>query len=240
LNDDDRLDTALRVAIREEAYRSPVTLQADTVRERIARGAGRTSRAVAWLAGAAAAVVICAVVTLGLPNLPGFGPDARPPSARSGTAYPCPMSSETRHGSWWVEVGGPAAFFNIEPGTRRPTLEDETWLLIVRFDPDARPGQSLGVRARRLDSDDGVGFGGSYNSPVDPTNLFHLDEPAPALPGGWYLFEQRVRDPGCWRLEALIDGVVVGSAVVQVSLDDGRPREVPPGASPGAPGPLSP
>jgi len=41
-------------------------------------------------------------------------------------------------------------------------------------------------------------------------------------------------------LEALIDGVVVGSAVVQVSLDDGRPREVPPGASPGAPGPLSP
>lgn len=51
---------------------------------------------------------------------------------------------------------------------------------------------------------------------MDPANIYRYDDPAPRLTGGWYLFEQRLPVPGCWRLSAAIDGRVVGTAVIEV------------------------
>jgi hypothetical protein len=51
---------------------------------------------------------------------------------------------------------------------------------------------------------------------MEPSNIYHLDSPAPNLPGGWYFFEQPLPTAGCWRLAAEIAGRVVGTATVEV------------------------
>jgi hypothetical protein len=120
-------------------------------------------------------------------------------------------------------MGGPNAFFNIEPGTRQST-EDGTWLLFARFDPDAGPTEGVSIEARRLGSDERSE--GRLNSRVEPTSIHRFDEPAPSLPGGWYLFELDVASPGCWLITGSVGDHVVGSATVQVGR--GLPGPTPP------------
>ena len=207
----DELELDLRVALREEAYRPPVLLTGQTLQTRLEADAGRQSRR-PWhvvLAGTAAFAILVAVIS--------FTPLGGHPTPSA----PCAESPATRHGSWWFEMGGPHAFFNIEPGTRRSTTEG-TWLLAVRFDPDADVG-SLSISADELLSGEHVE--GRLNSPIDPENLFHFNEPAPSLPGGWYLFELDIASPGCWELTGLVDGRVAGSAVVSVGRGEADPTD---------------
>jgi hypothetical protein len=119
-------------------------------------------------------------------------------------------------------MGGPSAFFNIEPGTRL-SIEDGTWLLFTRFDPDAGPSEEVSIEARRLGSDERIV--GRLNSSVEPGSIHRFDEPAPTLPGGWYLFELGIASPGCWLITGSVDGQVAGSA----SVDVGRGRPGPTG-----------
>jgi hypothetical protein len=131
-------------------------------------------------------------------------------------------------------MGGPNAFFNIEPGTRTATDMGATWLLHVRFDPDAGPGQLVSIAADLEAA--GRHVDGRLNSPADPTNIFHVASPAPLLPGGWYLFELDIDAPGCWALSARIGGHVVGTATVLVAPEPPAPSD--PAAS--APAPTGP
>jgi len=207
MNDDDA-DLELRRALRAEAYRPPMTLRLDSLLGRLAARTERrrtTSRRIAWIAAAISVIAVIAVTSvLQLPRSPGAGQVE--PTDR------CEVSTVIRHGSWWKEIGGPDAFFNAEPDAFH--ADPNSWLIIARFDPDALPGQDVQMWADRLGSADHVD--GSYNSRMNPTNIYRGSSPAPQLPGGWYLFEQRLPIPGCWRLSAAIDGRVVGTAVLSV------------------------
>ena len=206
----DELDPRLVQAIREDAYRVPVTVTASELRRRLKAGR-REGAAWGWLGAVAAAAAIAVVAVSAWSSSP------RPPlSGATPTAgVPCAESPATIHGGWWVEVGGPNAFFNIEPGTRTATDQSATWLLHVRFDPDAGPGELVSIAADLGAA--GQHIDGRLNSPADPTNIFHFASPAPSLPGGWYLFELDIGEPGCWQLSARIDDGVVGSAAVLVA-----------------------
>ncbi len=207
MNDDD-VEVELRRAIRAEAYRPPMILRPESLRARLAAETA-SRRSSTWRAALVAALVgaVAVVVAVSVSQLPRT-PSVGQPSPTDG----CEVSTVVRHGSWWKEIGGPNAFFNTEPDAFH--AEPNNWLLITRFQPDASPGQDIQVWADRLGPGDHVP--GSYNSAMDPTNIFHGSEPAPRLPGGWYLFEQRFPVPGCWRLSAAIDGRVVGTATVSV------------------------
>ncbi len=122
------------------------------------------------------------------------------------------MSTPTKHGSWWIEIGGPGAFFNVEPGT---LYAGPPWLIITRFDPDAAGGQVVAVWIERIGSDERID--GTLNSRMNPSNIYRFSERAPALSGGWYLFEQPFPSPGCWRISGAINGQVVGSAVIDIT-----------------------
>jgi hypothetical protein len=87
-------------------------------------------------------------------------------------------------------------------------------LVWARFEPDAPASGRVHIWADRFGSADHVE--GALNSRAEPQNIARGSEPAPELPGGWYLFEQRLPVPGCWRLSGAIDGRVVGSAVIRV------------------------
>jgi hypothetical protein len=231
------LDPELRRLLRAEAYRVPVRL----TRADLDRGVQRSGRLGRWprWAGLASGVAVAALVAI-----IGFSAlsTGRPPSGAS--ASPDATCDEaapaTVHGSWWSEVGGPHAFFNVEPGTRRATNPGETWLLHVRFDPDAAESL-LGLSAVELAT--GRRIEGTLNGRADPASIYRFDQPAPPLPGGWYLFQQDVPTAGCWRLEASIGDDIVGSAVVVVAeatrpeqwFCDGRVETSPsngPGAAP--------
>ena len=212
----DMSDLELRGAIRDEAYRLPVRLSAATVAARLeAEDAARRSRR-SWFAvdvPVAGLALVLSIVAFGLISTPQGGPNQTP-----GPRDVCDESPATLHGSWWVEMGGPNAFFNIEPGTRL-SGEDSSWLLITRFDPDAGPSEEVSIVAQRLGSDERIE--GRLNSPVEPSGIYRLDEPAPSLPGGWYLFELEIASPGCWLITGSVGGRVAGSATVQVGR--GRP-----------------
>lgn len=149
------------------------------------------------------------------PSVPGPSPSGKGSGA-------CDVSPATVHGTWWREVGGPNAFFNWEAGLRPA---GNSWLLIVRFDPDALATQELSVWADHLGS--GERAPATFNSPMDPSNVYHLDSPAPDLPGGWYLLEQPLPNSGCWRLMAAIDDKVVGTAIVEVDQPASFPSASP-------------
>lgn len=210
----------MRQAIRDEAYRLPVRLTAATLEARLEAGVGGRPPSRFWLAvgvPTAGLALVLSVVGFGLISTPQGAPDLT--AAPTGA---CDESPATRHGSWWVEMGGPNAFFNIEPGTRQSS-EDGTWLLFTRFDPDPGPN-GVSIEGQRLGSDERVV--GRLNSRVEPSGIFRFDEPAPALPGGWHLFELDVASPGCWLITGSVGGQMVGSATVQVGR--GLPGPTPP------------
>lgn len=160
-----------------------------------------------WAAGAGVLGLV-AIAALMIRTLPSLAPGA------GDTPAPCVTSAPTQHGSWWIEIGGPGVFFNVEPGTLYAGRDP--WLIITRFDPDAGPKQQVAVHAERVASDDRVD--GVLNSRMDPGNIYRFSEPAPRLPGGWYLFEQRFPSVGCWRISGAINGQVVGSALIEIQL----------------------
>lgn len=212
MNDED-IDLDLRRAIRAEAYRPPMILRPDSLQARLtADTASRRTRTwrTAWTAALIGVVAVVAIVLSQLPWSTGVG--------QVGPTETCEVSPVVSHGSWWKEIGGPNAFFNADPDDFY--AEPNNWLIITRFDPDASRGQLVQMWADRLGPGDHVP--GSYNSPMDPTNIYHGSDPAPQLPGGWYLFEQRLPVPGCWRLTAAIDGRVVGTATLRVRAATSR------------------
>ncbi len=213
----DASDLELRRAIREEAYRAPMRLTPVALRVRMEAADARARARRPWLAAlvpVAALALVLSVVAFPLLSTDPSG------SARTSPApsVECAESPATRHGSWWVEMGGPNAFFNIEPGTRQ-SIGDGVWLLFTRFDPDATRGEDVSIEAQNLDS--GERLDGWLNSRMEPSNIYRFDEPAPSLPGGWYMFELAIASPGCWLITGSIDGRVVGSATVDVG--QGRP-----------------
>lgn len=211
----DELDPRLVQAIREDAYRLPVTVTAGELRRRL-EDDRRQRTGWGWLGAIAAAAVIAVVV------VSAWSPSPRPPmsGATPSPEVQCVESPATTHG-WWVEVGGPNAFFNIEPGTWTATDTVATWLLHVRFDPDAGPGELISIAAD-LEAE-GRHVDGQLNSPADPTNIFHFASPAPSLPGGWYLFQLDIHAPGCWALSARVGDRVVGTATVLVAPESPAP-----------------
>lgn len=216
----DELSPDLLQALRAEAYRVPVHLTASVLSDRIdadQRARRRQNRLLGAIA-AAVGILVVAVSSITLPR-PLTGLTGASPSPA------CAESPATRHGSWWWELGGPNAFFNVEPGTRLAAPANGTWLLHVRFDPDAAAGQSVSIAADLAATGEHVD--GYLNGPADPGRIFHFASPAPSLPGGWYLFEIDVDAPGCWSLSARIDNRVVGSAVVDVGPAPPQPSDLP-------------
>jgi hypothetical protein len=208
-------DLQLREAIREEAYRAPVHLTFAVLRDRVDGDAARRRARRPWQVALAATAGLALVVSV-VAFLPLFQQLAGPADTRSTPTEPCAESTGTKHGRWWVEIGGPGAFFNIEPDSLQATEPGARWLVITRFHPDPGSVATVAIWAERAGSGDRVD--GSFNSPMDPGSIYRLDEPAPALPGGWYLFEQEIPSTGCWQLTAAIDGRVVGSATIDVTV----------------------
>ena len=206
MNED--FDDALCSALRREAYRPEVRLDGNELRLRLEvddrrRHELHRRRRVSF-AGLAVLAVVALVVWSSAVGRPSVAP----------AASACPVSLPTTHGDWWVEIGGPHAYFNVEPGTLYAT--DNAWPIITRFDPDAAAGQDISMWAESVPS--GQRVDAAFNSRMDPTNIYRFASPAPNLPGGWYLFEQGIPSAGCWRLVASVDGQIAGSAVIDVRL----------------------
>lgn len=223
-------DQDLREAVRSEAYRPPLGLDAANLRSRVQsderRRAGRRRRIVVG------AVAVVAIVAAGVALWP---PPPAGPSAGQPTEASCAESTPTTSGGWWVEVGGPNAHFNIKPGSLSAVRN--WWQIIVRFDPDATTGAQVAMSAQLVGSEQPVMA--VLNSRIDPRNLYDGSLPAPDLPGGWYLFEQGLPTPGCWRLTASIDGRVAGSATVNVQ-SRGPSADAPPSLAAPTPGTAAP
>ena len=204
---DSEFDPDLRVALRREAYRAGLGLDAASLRSLLDADVRRQRRRRRGeLLGGTA---LAAVAVAGIAMWPSIQPA---PSAGQASVAPCVESTATTHGGWWVEVGGPHAYFNVKPGT---LYANRTWWLIfVRFDPDAKQGETVAIWAEAIPP--GQRIAGVLNTRADPGNIYDGASPAPDLPGGWYLFEQSIPATGCWRLVAAIDGRVVGTATVEV------------------------
>jgi hypothetical protein len=202
----DELEPGLRQAIREEAFRAPLTLTGRELLERLASEDRRRRARRSWYGAAVAAAMVLVLGSL-VATAPrtDVGPRA---------TAPCPVSPATRHGSWWVEIGGPNAFFNVEPGSLWANDDGSTWLIHVRFNPDADAGAVVSMHATGVGTDQR--FDAALNSRADPHSIFRFGEAAPDLPGGWYLFEQRFPSEGCWELTASINGEPAGSATISV------------------------
>lgn len=216
----DDFERALVQALRNEAYSAPLRLTATALEERAARRHRAAMPGLRPLLGIAVLVGAVVLVVLASPRLPG----AVGPSTSSG----CAVSTVTRHGSWWAELGGDRAFFNAD-STGMYAGDDHYWLIHVRFHPDAGATTSVSVWAEPVDG--GGRVDGRLNGPADPSNIYRGDVHAPDLPGGWYLFEQPFPAGGCWRLVAAIDGEVAGTAVVQVA-DAAEPTPTPDRSAP--------
>jgi len=124
----------------------------------------------------------------------------------------CQASAPVKIGDWWIEVGGPNAHFNIEPGTLRPG--PDPWLVIVRLEPNPSDEGDVAAWLERVDGSDRTEV--AVNSRVNPANLFRFDSRAPQLPGGWFLLQVPIEAAGCWRIAAAVDGAPVGSAVLDI------------------------
>lgn len=222
---DAQLERRLRAAFGGAAVpEAPASLHAEAARLvatpdlRVRSRLGRWPAA-GWIAVvlALSAILVGSLFTGGsspAPTEPSAPPEASlpAPSASPGASGACDVSPGTMHGTWWREIGGPNAFFNWEEGEPRPA--GSSWKLFVRFDPDAGPEDEVSIWAGQIGSE-GRALG-QFNSRMDPSNIYHLDSPAPDLPGGWYFFEQPLPTAGCWRLTAAIAGRVVGTATVEV------------------------
>lgn len=221
---DSELDPELRAALRREAYRAGLGLQPATLRSLLdADTRQKRNRRRQGLLGGVIALALLAI-TVGL--------SVRAPSVGQAPAA-CPVSTATTTAGWWTEVGGPDAFFNLEPGTLYAT--ENPWLITVRFDPDAASGKTVGMWAD--DTSSGQRVTATLNSRLDPRSIYRLASPAPDLPGGRYLFEQRLPTTGCWRLVASIDGRVVGTATVEARYGAPGHGASPPPPTPGAASP---
>jgi hypothetical protein len=227
---DSELERRLQAAFRGAAVpEAPAAVHAEAARlaatpdVRVRSPLGRWP-APGWIAVvvALAAILIGSLLTGGPspapsePSRPASSAEAsgsvRSPSPGPEGFTACDLSPGAVHGVWWREIGGPNAYFNwdrepVPAGTAR-------WQMFVRFDPDAESIGELSVWADRLGSDERAE--GSFNSRADPSTIYRLNQQAPDLPGGLYLFEQLLPTPGCWRLSAAIGGRVVGTAVIQV------------------------
>ncbi|MBI2776809.1 MAG: hypothetical protein HYX57_06065 [Chloroflexi bacterium] len=222
---DSEFEQDLRDALRREATRPGLALDAGDLRSMLRAEEQRRRARRRWELLGGAAVAAVAVVAVALwPRIQWAPSGGGPIETR------CVESSSTTHGTWWVEIGGPGAYFNVKPGTLYAT--DNPWKIIVRFDPDAADGQTVAMSAEALPSGDRVD--GSLNSRMNPASIYHFSSPAPDLPGGWYLFEQRIPATGCWRLSASIDGRVVGTAILSVVYGASSPET---SRSPGPPTP---
>jgi hypothetical protein len=199
----------------------------DTIFDAVARlstsdAAPRSRWMPAVIVLAAAVAVVGAIAVAGSRPRPSDlastspAPSVASPSANVGT---CDASVPILHGTWWSEIGGPNAFFEWDDGARR--VEANPWLIHVRFDPDAAADETVSIRAELQGSTERET--GSLNSRADPHLIYRFESQAPDLPGGWYLFEQRLPTAGCWRLSAAIDDRVVGTAVVVVGSPTGLP-----------------
>lgn len=124
----------------------------------------------------------------------------------------CPASQPVTIGDWWVEVGGPNAHFNIEPGSLRP--DANPWLVIARIEPDPGDMSDIEVWVESLDDRERTDV--TVNSRMDPATVFRGASRAPQLPGGWFLLEVPIATSGCWRIVAAVDGAPAGSAVLEV------------------------
>jgi hypothetical protein len=235
---DAELERRLRAAFGGAAVpEAPAAVHTEVARLAAAPAIRTRSGLAGWLSrGWVAVVLALSVIVVGslfsggsspaptVPSAPSESADASllGPSPSAGGSAACDVPPGTVHGTWWREIGGPNAFFNWEEGPRR--LEAAAWKLHVRFDPDAGPTEQVSIWADKLDS--GERAVGTLNGRADPSNIYHLDSPAPDLPGGWYFFEQPLPAAGCWRLSAAIDGRVVGTAIVEVA-DRGLPSASP-------------
>jgi hypothetical protein len=231
MNED--FDDALRSALRREAYRPEVRIDGDVLRSRLEvydrRRHDLHRRRQMSFAGLAIVAVVALAVWSSAVRRPSVGPAA---------SAACPVSLPLTHGTWWVEIGGPHAYFNVEPGTLYAT--ENAWLITTRFDPDAAAGQDISMWAEAVPS--GQRVDAAFNSRMDPSSIYRFSSPAPSLPGGWYLFEQRIPSAGCWRLVASAGGQIAGTAVLEVrfgaasaqptaSLAEPTPRLAPPSST---------
>lgn len=216
---DSEFDHDLRAALRREAYRPGLGLDAGRLRSLLDADERRRRDRRRWevLAGAA----LAAVAVVGIALWPSI---QTAPSVGQASVAPCVVAAPETHGSWWVEVGGRNAFFNVEPGSLYAA--SNPWLIVVRFDPDATSDETVGMWAEAVPS--GQRVMAAFNSRMDPKNIYRFASPAPDLPGGWYLFEQRIPTTGCWRLTASIDGRVAGTAIIEVRY--GAPSPEPSGS----------
>jgi hypothetical protein len=214
-----RSDERIIAAVRDEAYSAPLDLEAAQIRERLAQDAR------AWPLVSLARIAVVLVVVVALASLT-YVSTLRPGPMASSTGA-CVVSDVIRYeGSWWQEIGGPGAYFNATPDQFYATDEVTRWPVIARFDPAPSPGEDFALWAENLVS--GQRADAAFNSPMDPRNIYQLDEPAPPLPGSWYLFEQAIPQPGCWQLTASVGGEVVGKATINVA---NRPPMPTPGPS---------
>jgi hypothetical protein len=224
---DSEFEQDLRDALRREATRPSLALDGDDLRSMLQADEHRRRARRRWELVGGVAVAGLAVAAVALwPRIQWT------PSGGGPTQAPCVESAPTTHGTWWVEIGGPHAYFNVAPGTLYAT--DNPWKIIVRFDPDAAQGQTVAMSAEAVPSGERVD--GSLNSRMNPSNIYHFASPAPNLPGGWYLFEQRLPTAGCWRLSASIDGRIVGSATLSVVYGASSPPTTSAGPTPGSAG----
>jgi hypothetical protein len=213
----DELDPEVLAALRAEAFRTPVRLGASDLAQRIDLDQRTRRRRISLLgtiavAAAGLAVVLASTTLLPRPMMYGQGPSPTPA---------CEQSAATKHGSWWSEMGGPRAFFNLESESQTATNPGSVWLLIVRVDPAPGSAEAISLWAQRAGAPERVP--GRFNSPLDPANIARFDEQAPLLPGGWYLFEQPVPQAGCWTIGATVDGELAGSATVAVGPNGEAP-----------------
>jgi heat shock protein HslJ len=201
----DRFERELLAALRDEAYSAPLLLSAAGLRERVFHQPRRPAAAAIWRVAAAFMIVVAlAGLLVAAPRIPAL----IGPAATAG----CQVSTVTRHGSWWEEIGGERAFFHADP--TRMYAGPNGWLIHVRFDPAPSAEQRVSMWAQPAGHDDRVEA--LLGEAVDPGNIYRFDEPAPPLPGAWYLFQQPFPAPGCWAISAAIDGEVAGTAVVEV------------------------
>lgn len=225
---DSEFEHDLRAALRREAYRPGLGLDAGRLRSLLDADERRRRDRRRWESLVGVALAAMAVVGIAL-----WPSTQAAPSVGQGTMTPCVVATPETHGNWWVEVGGPNAFFNVEPGSLYAS--GNPWLIIVRFDPDATSGETVEMWAEAVPS--GQRVMAAFNSRMDPKNIYRFASPAPVLPGGWYLFEQRIPTTGCWQLVASIDGRVAGTATLEVRFGNPGPE---PSRSPDPPTPRLP
>jgi hypothetical protein len=191
----DGFERDLSGALRAEAYSVPLRLDATQLHDRLP---APQRLAPPWRL---AAVLVVGLALIGLAI-------AAPPALRIGTppeSPACEVSQPVQHeGSDWDEIGGPGAYFHGTGGALYSS-ELASWLIHVRYDPPPADGQSVGMWAEPVAGGDRVDA--------------LLGEPAEletGLPGAVYLFQQAFPEPGCWQLNAALDGEAVGTATVLV------------------------